>query len=93
MLNLYGICLNKMKIDIYTKTTCPYSTMAKQVLELNGYEFKETVLDDDDKRTQFYESCGDYDALDAALDTTARRSDAGLFEIKKRKEAARALTR
>ena len=59
MLNLYGICLNKMKIDIYTKTTCPYSTMAKQVLELNGYEFKETVLDDNDKRTQFYESCGE----------------------------------
>ena len=48
-----------MKIEIYTKTTCPYSTMAKQVLELNGYEFTETVLDDDDQRTQFYESCGE----------------------------------
>ena len=48
-----------MKIEIYTKTTCPYSTMAKQVLELNGYEYTETVLDDDNKRTQFYESCGD----------------------------------
>jgi len=47
-----------MKVEIYTKTTCPYSTMAKQVLELNGYEFTETVLDDDDQRTQFYESCG-----------------------------------
>lgn len=44
-----------MKIEIYTKTTCPYSTMAKQVLELNGYEYTETVLDDDDQRTQFYE--------------------------------------
>ena len=39
------------------------------------------------------EQAADYDALDAALDTTARRSDAGLFEIKKRKEAARVLTR
>jgi alkyl hydroperoxide reductase subunit F len=48
-----------MKIEIYTKTTCPYSTMAKQVLELNSFEYTETVLDDDDKRTQFYESCGD----------------------------------
>ena len=48
-----------MKIEIYTKTTCPYSTMAKQVLELNSLEYTETVLDDDDKRTQFYESCGD----------------------------------
>jgi len=48
-----------MKIEIYTKTTCPYSTMAKQVLELNGYEFTETVLDNDDQRTQFYESCGE----------------------------------
>ena len=48
-----------MKIEIYTKTTCPYSTMAKQVLELNGYEYTETVLDDDDQRTQFYESCGE----------------------------------
>ena len=47
-----------MKVEIYTKTTCPYSTMAKQVLDLNGYEFTETVLDDDDQRTQFYESCG-----------------------------------
>tara|TARA_B100000900_G_C20577808_1_gene716113 strand:+ start:1185 stop:1421 length:237 start_codon:yes stop_codon:yes gene_type:complete len=44
-----------MKIEIYTKTTCPYSTMAKQVLELNGYEYTETILDDDDQRTQFYE--------------------------------------
>ena len=33
--------------------------MAKQVLELNSLEYTETVLDDDDKRTQFYESCGD----------------------------------
>ena len=48
-----------MKIEIYTKTTCPYSTMAKQVLELNSLEYTETVLDDDDKRIQFYESCGD----------------------------------
>ena len=48
-----------MKIEIYTKTTCPYSTMAKQVLELNSLEYTETVLDDDNKRTQFYESCGD----------------------------------
>ena len=48
-----------MKIEIYTKTTCPYSTMAKQVLEINGYEFTETVLDNDDQRTQFYESCGE----------------------------------
>ena len=48
-----------MKIEIYTKTTCPYSTMAKQVLELNSLEYTEAVLDDDDKRTQFYESCGD----------------------------------
>ena len=48
-----------MKIEIYTKTTCPYSTMAKQVLDLNGYEFTETVLDNDDQRTQFYESCGE----------------------------------
>lgn len=48
-----------MKIEIYTKTTCPYSTMAKQVLELNGYEFTETVLDNDDQRTEFYESCGE----------------------------------
>ena len=47
-----------MIVKIYTKTTCPYSTMAKQVLKLNGYEFTETVLDDDDQRTQFYESCG-----------------------------------
>lgn len=48
-----------MKIEIYTKTTCPYSTMAKQVLDLYGYEYTETILDDDDQRTQFYESCGE----------------------------------
>jgi|TARA_B100001094_G_scaffold179482_1_gene173761 glutaredoxin len=48
-----------MKIEIYTKTTCPYSTMAKQVLDLHGHEYTETVLDNDDQRTQFYESCGD----------------------------------
>ena len=46
-------------IKIYTKTTCPYSTMAKQVLELNGHEYTEVILDNDDQRTQFYESCGD----------------------------------
>jgi glutaredoxin len=48
-----------MKIEIYTKTTCPYSTMAKQVLDLCGHEYTETVLDNDDQRAQFYESCGD----------------------------------
>ncbi len=46
-------------IKIYTKTTCPYSTMAKQVLELNDHEYTEVILDNDDQRTQFYESCGD----------------------------------
>lgn len=46
-------------IKIYTKTTCPYSTMAKQVLELNGHEYTEVILDNDDQRTQFYESCGE----------------------------------
>ena len=33
--------------------------MAKQVLDLHNYEYTETILDDDDQRTQFYESCGD----------------------------------
>lgn len=33
--------------------------MAKQVLDLHGYEYTETILDDDDQRTQFYESCGE----------------------------------
>ena len=33
--------------------------MAKQVLDLHNYEYTETILDDDDERTQFYESCGD----------------------------------
>jgi|TARA_R110001592_G_scaffold132697_2_gene347448 glutaredoxin len=48
-----------MKINIYTKTTCPYSTMAKQVLDLHNYEYTETILDNDDQRTQFYETCGE----------------------------------
>ena len=33
--------------------------MAKQVLDLHNYEYTETILDDDDQRTQFYESCGE----------------------------------
>ena len=48
-----------MKINIYTKTTCAYSTMAKQVLDLHNYEYTETILDNDDQRTQLYETCGE----------------------------------
>ena len=39
------------KIEIYTRTTCPYCTMAKRLLENKGQNWEEINLDTSPERT------------------------------------------
>ncbi|MFK5956562.1 MAG: glutaredoxin 3 [Planctomycetota bacterium] len=39
------------KIEIYTRTTCPYCTMAKRLLENKGQKWEEINLDTNPERT------------------------------------------
>ncbi len=39
------------KIEIYTKNTCPYCTMAKRLLESKGQEWEEINLNQQPERT------------------------------------------
>jgi glutaredoxin 3 len=47
-----------MKVEVFSKTICPYCTQAKNYLKKNGIEYTETNLDDDEARKAFYEMCG-----------------------------------
>ena len=47
-----------MRAIIYTKTVCPYCTMAKQYLREHSIEYAEVVFDDDDQRQNMYEELG-----------------------------------
>tara|TARA_B100001057_G_scaffold341210_1_gene342044 strand:+ start:3655 stop:3894 length:240 start_codon:yes stop_codon:yes gene_type:complete len=67
-------------IKIYTKTRCPYSTMAKQVLELNGYEYTEVLLDDEDLCQQFYEGFDDSENVNTVPQIFADGQRIGGFE-------------
>ncbi len=40
------------KIEIYTKTTCPYCTMAKRLLENKGQKWEEINLDQAPERME-----------------------------------------
>ncbi|RMH05346.1 MAG: glutaredoxin 3 [Planctomycetota bacterium] len=40
------------EIEIYTKTTCPYCTMAKKLLEAKGQTWTEINLDDQPERLE-----------------------------------------
>ncbi len=44
-----------MKIEIYSKTTCPFCHRAKEYLTQAGIEFKDIILDDDDDRNTMYD--------------------------------------
>lgn len=44
-----------MKIEINSKTTCPYCYMAKEYLTQNGIEYEEHVYDDDAERQAMYD--------------------------------------
>ncbi|QNK01736.1 ribonucleotide-diphosphate reductase subunit beta [Dyella telluris] len=43
---------------VYTKTICPYCTMAKNMLKQKGITWTEISLDDDAERAKFYEQTG-----------------------------------
>ena len=43
-----------MNVKMYTKTGCPFCIAAKQWFNDNGISFNETVLDDNQERTNFY---------------------------------------
>jgi len=47
-----------MKIEVYSKTVCPFCTQAKAWLKNNGFEYQEVNLDNDEERMAFYERVG-----------------------------------
>lgn len=47
--------MNIKRATIYTKTTCGYCTKAKNLFKLNNILYDEINLDDDEKRSQFYD--------------------------------------
>lgn len=47
-----------MKIEVYSKTICPFCSQAKAWLKQHGFEYEETVLDNDQERLDFYAKIG-----------------------------------
>ena len=47
-----------MKIQVYSKTTCPYCQKAKEYLSLNGIPYEEIVQDSDIERNAMYDRFG-----------------------------------
>lgn len=47
-----------MKIEVYSKTICPFCTQAKAWLKNHGFEYQEVNLDNDEERMAFYERVG-----------------------------------
>jgi glutaredoxin 3 len=46
---------NSKKALVYGKSQCPHCTLAKKVLETNGYEISYINLDEEEKRKEFYD--------------------------------------
>lgn len=47
------------KFELYTWSTCPYCANAKRLLDSNGYEYEEHVIDnDEDMRQELIKSSG-----------------------------------
>ncbi len=49
----------KGEIKVYSKSTCKYCKMAKELLRNRNLEYEEFVLDNDDERKEFYSSLND----------------------------------
>lgn len=47
-----------MRAIVYTKTICPYCTLAKQYLREHNIEYTEVTFDDDSERQRMYEELG-----------------------------------
>jgi glutaredoxin len=52
-----------MKVEIYTKTGCPYCAATICWLDQNGLNYNETVLDSDEKRSKFYDKINASDEI------------------------------
>jgi len=44
-----------MKIEVHSKTACPFCVLAKKYLNEHAVTFDEVVYDDDDARAEMYE--------------------------------------
>ncbi len=47
-----------MKLEVHSKTDCPYCSKAKEFLKENGIEYAEFVYDDPVERNSMYDSLG-----------------------------------
>jgi glutaredoxin 3 len=87
----------KMKIEIYSKSNCPFCEKAKMWFKTHGYEFTEIKLDDEEKRLEFYQKVpgarsvpqifiddkliGTYDQFMAISDNFIKKQGGGLMEF------------
>jgi len=53
---LSGIGLNKMNIEIFTKSGCPFCDMAKTWFNEHGFPYEEKALENEEERLAFYQS-------------------------------------
>lgn len=47
-----------MEVKVYSKDNCTFCVQAKALLRSKGVPFEEILLNDDEKRAQFYKECG-----------------------------------
>ena len=52
-----------MKVEIYTRTGCPYCAATIGWLDQNGLNYNETVLDGDEERNKFYDKMNANDEI------------------------------
>ena len=86
-----------MKVEIYSKSHCPFCQKAKQWFDSHGYDYTETVLDNEEERLSFYQRVpnarsmpqifiddklvGSYDQFIAVADTFVKKQGGGLLEF------------
>ena len=44
-----------MKVEIYSKSHCPFCEKAKHWFDSHGYEYTETKMDNEEERLAFYQ--------------------------------------
>ena len=86
-----------MKVEIYSKSHCPFCEKAKHWFDSHGYEYTETKMDNEEERLAFYQRVpnaksvpqifiddkliGTYDDFMKVADTFVKRKGGGLMEF------------
>ena len=86
-----------MKVEIYSKSHCPFCEKAKQWFDSHGYDYTEVKMDNEEERLAFYQRVpnarsvpqifiddkliGTYDQFIAIADTFVKKKGGGLLEF------------